>query len=104
MVNYLYALNEIEKNHEAFAEKGVVAASSMGQSLAGRSALPRSGAHLMTARIHNLSSGSIPDLHSGAYAMNANLFDRLERSIADLTKTAIISPAGEMISYAASST
>jgi malonyl-CoA decarboxylase len=29
MVNYLYALNEIEKNHEAFAEKGTVAASSM---------------------------------------------------------------------------
>jgi malonyl-CoA decarboxylase len=26
MVNYLYALDEIEKNHEAFAEKGVVAA------------------------------------------------------------------------------
>ncbi len=29
MVNYLYALDEIERNHEAFAEKGVVAASSM---------------------------------------------------------------------------
>jgi malonyl-CoA decarboxylase len=28
MVNYLYALDEIEKNHEAYAEKGVVAASS----------------------------------------------------------------------------
>ncbi|KLK91672.1 MCD, Malonyl-CoA decarboxylase MCD [Microvirga vignae] len=27
MVNYLYALDEIERNHEAFAEKGVVAAS-----------------------------------------------------------------------------
>jgi malonyl-CoA decarboxylase len=27
MVNYLYALDEIEMNHEAFAEKGVVAAS-----------------------------------------------------------------------------
>jgi malonyl-CoA decarboxylase len=27
MVNYLYALGEIEKNHEALAEKGVVAAS-----------------------------------------------------------------------------
>ena len=26
MVNYLYALDEIEANHEAFAEKGVVAA------------------------------------------------------------------------------
>jgi malonyl-CoA decarboxylase len=29
MVNYLYALDEIEKNHEAFAEKGVVAAAPM---------------------------------------------------------------------------
>jgi len=29
MVNYLYALDEIEKNHEAFAEKGQVAASPM---------------------------------------------------------------------------
>ena len=29
MVNYLYAPDEIEKNHEVFAEKGVVAASSM---------------------------------------------------------------------------
>jgi malonyl-CoA decarboxylase len=29
MVNYLYALDEIEKNHEGFAEKGLVAASSM---------------------------------------------------------------------------
>jgi malonyl-CoA decarboxylase len=28
MVNYLYALDEIERNHEAYAEKGVVAASS----------------------------------------------------------------------------
>ena len=27
MVNYLYALDEIEKNHETFAEKGTVAAS-----------------------------------------------------------------------------
>ena len=27
MVNYLYALNEIERNHEAFAERGTVAAS-----------------------------------------------------------------------------
>jgi malonyl-CoA/methylmalonyl-CoA synthetase len=31
--------------------------------------------------------------------MNANLFDRLECSIADLTKTAIMTPAGETISY-----
>ena len=29
MVNYLYALDEIEKNHEAFAEKGTVAAAPM---------------------------------------------------------------------------
>lgn len=29
MVNYLYALDEIEKNHETFAEKGVIAASPM---------------------------------------------------------------------------
>jgi malonyl-CoA decarboxylase len=29
MVNYLYALDEIEKNHETFAEKGAVAASPM---------------------------------------------------------------------------
>jgi len=28
MVNCLYALDEIEKNHEAFAEKGAVVASS----------------------------------------------------------------------------
>ncbi len=28
MVNYWYALDEIESNHEAFAEKGTVAASS----------------------------------------------------------------------------
>ena len=27
MVNYLYAPDEIEKNHEALAEKGVIAAS-----------------------------------------------------------------------------
>jgi malonyl-CoA decarboxylase len=27
MVNYLYALDEIEKNHEGYAEKGFVAAS-----------------------------------------------------------------------------
>jgi malonyl-CoA/methylmalonyl-CoA synthetase len=32
--------------------------------------------------------------------MNANLFERLERSITDLTKTAIATPAGETISYA----
>ena len=34
MVNYLYALNEIESNHEAYAEKGAVAASSAIRKLA----------------------------------------------------------------------
>jgi malonyl-CoA decarboxylase len=34
MVNYLYALNEIESNHEAYAEKGTVAASSAIRKLA----------------------------------------------------------------------
>ena len=39
MVNYLYALDEIEKNHEALAEKGVIAASeAVRQAL--RSSLP----------------------------------------------------------------
>jgi malonyl-CoA/methylmalonyl-CoA synthetase len=32
--------------------------------------------------------------------MNANLFERLERSIADRTRTAIATPAGETVSYA----
>jgi len=32
--------------------------------------------------------------------MNANLFDQLERSILDHTKTAVITPAGDTISYA----
>jgi malonyl-CoA/methylmalonyl-CoA synthetase len=32
--------------------------------------------------------------------MNANLFDRLDRSIADPTKSAIITPAGDAIGYA----
>ena len=32
--------------------------------------------------------------------MNANLFDRLERSITDPEKSAITSPAGESVSYA----
>src|SRR5262245_40584780 len=34
MVNYLYALDDIERNHEAFAEKGAVAASSAVRKLA----------------------------------------------------------------------
>src|SRR5690349_738030 len=32
--------------------------------------------------------------------MNANLFDRLERSIADPSRPAIVSPAGGAVSYA----
>jgi malonyl-CoA/methylmalonyl-CoA synthetase len=32
--------------------------------------------------------------------MNANLFDCLERSMADSTRVAITTPAGETISYA----
>ena len=32
--------------------------------------------------------------------MNANLFDRLERSITDSSKTAITAPAGETVTYA----
>jgi malonyl-CoA/methylmalonyl-CoA synthetase len=31
--------------------------------------------------------------------MNANLFDRLERSITDLTRTAIVTPGGDQVSY-----
>jgi malonyl-CoA/methylmalonyl-CoA synthetase len=54
----------------------------------------------MTATDHDAFAGSILDLLSGAHAMNANLFDRLERSIADLTKTVITTPAGDTISYA----
>ncbi|HEX2135037.1 MAG TPA: malonyl-CoA decarboxylase [Microvirga sp.] len=47
MVNYLYALDEIEKNHEAFAEKGVVAASpsvrkALPPEIASRDAVPSS--------------------------------------------------------------
>jgi malonyl-CoA/methylmalonyl-CoA synthetase len=54
----------------------------------------------MTATAHYAFTGSILDHRSGAYAMNANLFERLERSIVDRTKAAIISPTGETISYA----
>ena len=54
----------------------------------------------MTATAHDAFAGSILDLRPGAYDMNANLFDRLERSIADLNKTAIAAPAAETISYA----
>jgi malonyl-CoA/methylmalonyl-CoA synthetase len=54
----------------------------------------------MTATDHDAFAGPILDLPSGAYAMNANLFDRLGRSITNRAKAAIISPAGETISYA----
>ncbi len=55
---------------------------------------------VMTATAHNAFAGSIIDPRFGAHAMNANLFDRLERSIVDRPKAAIISPAGPTISYA----
>jgi len=54
----------------------------------------------MTATFPLSLSGSIIDPRFGAIAMNANLFDRLERSIADHTSTAITTPAGETVSYA----
>jgi malonyl-CoA/methylmalonyl-CoA synthetase len=54
----------------------------------------------MTATAHDALAGSNLDLCTGAYAMNANLFDQLARSIVDRTKAAIISPADETISYA----
>jgi malonyl-CoA/methylmalonyl-CoA synthetase len=54
----------------------------------------------MTATSHDTFAGSTIDPRFGAIAMNANLFDRLERSIVELTKTAITTPAGETISYA----
>ena len=41
----------------------------------------------------------IIDPRFGAFAMNANLFDRLERSITDPARTAITNPAGETVSY-----
>ena len=49
----------------------------------------------MTATFPLTLPGSIIDPRFGAIAMNANLFDRLDRSIADLTSTAITTPAGE---------
>jgi malonyl-CoA/methylmalonyl-CoA synthetase len=54
----------------------------------------------VTAIAYDMLTGSIIDPRFGAHAMNANLFDRLERSIADLTKTAITTPAGKTVSYA----
>ena len=49
MVNYLYALDEIEKNHEALAETGVIAASEAVRQ-AGRSQ-PRDGRLTSTRHI-----------------------------------------------------
>ena len=54
----------------------------------------------MTATFPNILIGSIIDPRFGAHAMNANLFDRLERSITELTKPAITTPAGGAVSYA----
>jgi malonyl-CoA/methylmalonyl-CoA synthetase len=54
----------------------------------------------MTATFTNPLTGSIIDPRFGAHAMNANLFDRLERSIADLTQTAITTSINETVSYA----
>jgi malonyl-CoA/methylmalonyl-CoA synthetase len=54
----------------------------------------------MTATSHDTFAGSTIDPRFGAIAMNANLFDQLERSIVEPTKTAITTPAGETISYA----
>ena len=44
-----------------------------------------------TIQVHHFAKG---------FFINANLFDRLERSIADLTSTAITTPADETVSYA----
>ena len=101
MVNYLYALDEIETNHEAFAEKGTVAASAaVRKSPADRSPRPRPGAGTVTGSSLDIFSSSVIDPRYGALAMNANLFDRLERSITDPEKPAITSPTGESVSYA----
>ena len=54
----------------------------------------------MIATIPNSLTGSVIDPRFGAHAMNANLFDRLERSIADLSQTAITTPTNETVSYA----
>ncbi len=54
----------------------------------------------MIAAPNDPLAGSILDPRSGAHAMNANLFDRLERSMVHRQKTAIATPGGETISYA----
>jgi malonyl-CoA decarboxylase len=43
MVNYLYDLDAIEENHEAFAERGGVAMSSAVRRLLPAPAVPRAG-------------------------------------------------------------
>ncbi len=48
----------------------------------------------------NALTETIVDARFGAHAMNANLFDRFERSILDPAKAAITTPAGETVSYA----
>jgi malonyl-CoA/methylmalonyl-CoA synthetase len=53
----------------------------------------------MTAPSLDDLTSSIIDPRFGALAMNANLFDRLERSITDPARTAITNPAGETVSY-----
>ena len=92
MVNYLYALNEIEKNHEAFAEKGTVAASR-----AVRKALPAD----LPSRdlVRPIPSTNSPVFRSDGATMNANLFNRLARNVADPNKTAIETVSGERITY-----
>ena len=47
----------------------------------------------MTATPHDAFAGSILDLCSGAHAMNANLFDRLDRSIVNSAKAACSAPS-----------
>ena len=73
MVNYLYDLDEIETNHEAFAEKGTVVASAAVRKpcAAGRPAPAQRDA----SPPHADSSSGTP--------MNANLFDDPAARIAD---------------------
>ena len=82
MVNYLYDLGHIEKNHEAFAEKGDVAASS-----AVRNLRPTSRPRAVAAP------------RTGACAMSANLFDRSPRR-PGFRQAAHRDRRGERLSYA----
>jgi malonyl-CoA/methylmalonyl-CoA synthetase len=54
----------------------------------------------MTATSLETLMRSVIDPRFGALAMNANLFDRLEREVTDPASTAITTPAGETVSYA----